>query len=119
MSWVTVAVGKASDRVDIHVGPGQARLADAPDALDLLLAGLGACTAVTLKQYAAARDWPVEAIEVDLNVVSRQSARGAERILSIQGPLDPGQREELLAAAEQSPVTLLLRPGLRIYTELA
>ena len=126
MSWVTVAIAKASDRVEIHVGAGPALVANGPEAagegpgpFDLLLASLGACTVVTLKQYAAARDWPVEAVEVDLNVVSRQSAKGAERIVSIQGPLDTDQREELLAAAEQSPVTLLLRQGLRIHTELA
>jgi putative redox protein len=129
VSWVTVAIGRASDKVDVHVGVGVALVAygaDAdresihgPEPLDLLLASLGACTAVTLKQYAAARDWPLEAIEVDLHVVSRQRSRCAERILSIQGPLDPDQREALLAAAQQSPVTLLLRAGLPIFTELA
>ena len=129
MSWVTAVIGKALDTVDIHVGVGLALIANEPDAagastqgpapFDLLLASLGACTAITLKQYAAARDWPLEAVEVDLDIVSWQRSKRVERILSIQGPLGHGQREALLAAAEQSPVTLLLRPGLRIHTELA
>ena len=129
MTWVTTAIGKASDRVDIHVGAGVALGVSQPDAagdcdegpepFDLLLASLGACTAIKLKQYAAARGWPLEVIEVDLTIVSRQSLKSVERIVSIQGPLDPDQREELLAAAEQSPVTLLLRAGMRIQTELA
>ncbi len=57
MSWVTVAIAKASDRVEIHVGAGPALVANAPEAVgegpgpfDLLLASLGACTVVTLKR---------------------------------------------------------------------
>jgi putative redox protein len=124
VSWVTAVTGKAPETVDIHVGVGLALVANEPDTggvapFDLLLASLGACTAVTLKQYAAARDWPLETVEVDLNIVSRQRSMCVERILSILGPLGHDQREALLAAAEQSPVTLLLSPGLRIHTELA
>lgn len=129
MTWVTAAIGETSDKVDIQVGASLALVAGGPDSADecargpgpfeLLLASLGACTVIKLKQHAAARDWPLEAVEVDLNLVSRQSSRCVERILSFQGPLDPAQREELLAVAEQSAVTLLLRAGLRIHTELA
>lgn len=128
MSWVTAAIGKAPDTVDIHVDTRLVFTAHEPGAagegarvapFDLLLASLGACTAITLKQYAVARDWPLETVEVDLSFVSRQRSSCVERILSIQGPLRPDQREALLAAVEQSPVTLLLSPGLHIHTELA
>lgn len=129
MSWVTAVIGTAVETVEIHVGVGLVLVANGLDAagestqgpapFDLLLASLGACTAVTLKQYAAARDWPLEAVEVDLDIVSRQRSKCVERILSIQGPLGDDQREALLAAAEQTPVTLLLRAGLGIRTELA
>jgi putative redox protein len=129
VAWVTAAIGNAMDTVDIHVGAGLALVASEPDAagagaqgpapFDLLLASLGACTAIALKQYAAARNWPLEAVEVDLNIVSWQRSKRVERILSIQGRLGHDQREALLAAAEQTPVTQLLRPGLRIHTELA
>jgi putative redox protein len=127
--WVTAATGETSDTVDIRLGVGLALVArqtnlageSAPHAapLDLLLASLGACTAITLRQYAAARDWPLEAVEVDLNIVSWQRSKRVERILSIQGALGQDQREALLAAADQSPVTLLIRPGLLIHTDLA
>jgi putative redox protein len=129
VSWVTAAIGKDQEAVDIRVGAGLALAANSPGAagescwtpapFDLLLAGLGACTAITLKQYAASRGWPLEAVEVDLNIISRQRSTQVERILSIQGQLGPDQREALLAAAEGSPVTLLLRSGLHIHTELA
>jgi putative redox protein len=129
VSWVTAVIGKTSDAVDIHLGVGLAMVASEPDAaregaqgpapLDLLLASLGACTAITLKRCAAARGWPLEAVEIDLNIVSRQRSKCVERILSIQGPLGDDEREALLAAAEQSPVTLLVSAGLPIHTELA
>lgn len=129
MSWVTAVIADAVGVVDIRVGSGQTLVAGEPDIagestrrpapLDLLLASLGACTAITLKQYAAARNWPLEAVEIDLSMVSWQRSKCVERILSIQGHLGHEQREALLAVAEQTPVTCLLRPGLRIHTELA
>ena len=122
-------IGEASERVDIHCGVGLELVAgqegaagevgQGPAPLDLLLAGLGACTAMTLRRYAAARDWPLHGVEIDLSIVSRQRSKCVERIVSIQGPLGPDEREALLAAAEQSPVTLLLSAGLPIHTELA
>jgi putative redox protein len=127
--WVTAAIEGQSREVDIRIGGRHALTAcqpegvregfTAPSPFDLLLASLGACTAVTLKRYAASRDWPLEVVEVDLEIVSRQSSASVTRLLSLQGALDLSQREELLAVADHSPVTLLLAPGVRIHTELA
>jgi putative redox protein len=125
--WVTAAIEGDSSQVDIRIGARHALTACRPDGdrdgalapFDLLLASLGACTASTLKRYAASRGWPLDVVEVDLEIVSRRSSASVTRLLSLQGSLDLSQREELLAAAEHSPVTLLLAPGVRIYTELA
>ena len=128
-SWVTAAIEGASREVAIRIGAGHTLTAGpadddregagAPAPFDLMLASLGACTAITLKQYAAARNWPLEVIEVDLEIVSRQSSTSVVRLLSLQGSLDPDQRESLLALADHTPVTLLLARAVRIRTELA
>ena len=114
---VGIAVGPhvivADDRSD--QGGGEA----GPSPLDLVLAGLGACTAMSLKKYAEARRWPLEALEVDLRFTSRSGVLHIERILSVVGPLDASQRDALLVAANTTRVTQLLRFGLRIHTELA
>jgi putative redox protein len=127
--WVTAAIERDSSEVDIRIGvrhaltacqpEGDPKDAGAPSPFDLLLASLGACTALALKRYAASRDWPLEVVEVDLEIVSRQSSASVTRLLSLKGSLDTSQREALLAAAEHTPVTLLLSPGVHMHTELA
>jgi putative redox protein len=37
-----------------------------PTPYELLLGALGACTAMTVKMYAARREWPLESVEVHL-----------------------------------------------------
>jgi putative redox protein len=129
VSWVTAATGSADKTVDIRLGARGAIVADASDALDgtgrapapfdLLLASLGASTAIALKAFAAAQGWPLEAVEVDVSIVSWRGAKRIEHLLSIAGPLDRSQREALCAAAEHSPVACLLRSGVELHTELA
>ena len=128
-SWVTATIEGASREVAIRFGAGHILMArqtgdgrdgaQTPAPLDLLLASLGACTAITLKQYAAARNWSLEVVEVDLEVFSLGGSTSVTRLLSFRGSLDSNQREELLAAADHTPVTLLLAHATRIRTELA
>jgi putative redox protein len=127
-SWVTATIEAGSSEIAVRVGaghllparqPGDGHESDpGPTPLDLLLASLGACTATTLKEYAISRHWALEVVEVDLEIISRQSSTSVTRLLSLQGRLDRRQREELLAVAERSPLTLLLAPSVRIHTEL-
>ena len=42
-----------------------------PDPYEFLLAGLGACTAMTLRLYATRKGWPLEHVEVRVRHVER------------------------------------------------
>jgi len=126
MTHGTAHIGLTPYRTDMVVG-GHAITADEPQALggqgvgpapyDLLLASLGACTAITLKMYAARKEWPLESLDVSLRIIGTDERR-IERTLSIVG-LDERQKARLAEIAERTPVTLTLKSGLPIDTHLA
>ncbi|MBO9516903.1 MAG: OsmC family protein [Porphyrobacter sp.] len=126
MAHGTAHIGAPPWRTDIVVG-GHAITADEPAALggqgagpapyDLLLASLGACTAITLKMYAARKGWPLVSVDVDLRLKGSKEEMHIERKLSIVG-LDEEQKARLADIAERTPVTLTLKSGLGIETEL-
>jgi putative redox protein len=128
MAHATAAIGNARYRVEITVG-AHALVADegptlggqdaGPAPYDLLLAGLGACTSITLKMYAVRKGWDLRALSVDLKLRKEDERTHINRILHIDGPLDAEQRARLADIAERTPVTLTLKAGADILTELA
>lgn len=120
-------IGDIPWRTEIVVG-GRSITADEPEALggqgagpapyDLLLASLLACTAITLKMYAARKKWPLASLDVEARLTSSGDTRQIERTLHIVG-LDDEQRARLADIAERTPVTLTLKAGLPIETRLA
>jgi len=128
MAHATAVIGNARYRVEIAAG-AHALVADEGPALggqdagpapyDLLLAGLGACTSITLKMYAERKGWDLRALSVDLKLRKEGERTQINRVLHIDGPLDAEQRARLADIAERTPVTLTLKAGADILTELA
>lgn len=126
MAQGTARIGNDHYRTEIDVG-GHAITADEPPALggqgagpapyDLLLASLGACTAITLRMYADRKGWPLASVEVGLRLHGKEQFR-IDRTLTIVG-LDDEQRARMADIAERTPVTLTLKNGLPIDTRLA
>jgi putative redox protein len=86
---------------------------------ELLLASLGTCTAVALRKHAAQQDWTLGKITVGVRW-SRDTEGGdhIERRLSFSKPLTAAQKTRLLEIAESTPVSSVLRTGIRIQSSV-
>jgi putative redox protein len=106
-----------------HLTADEATAAGGSDAgfapRELLLASLGADTAIALRRHAAQKDWQLGKITVGLRW-SRDAAGKdhIERRLSFARPLSFEQKTELLDVIAGTPVTAVLRPGIPIQSSV-
>lgn len=101
-----------------------------PSPFDLLIASLGACTAMTLRMYADRKGWPLEAATVRLRHEKIHATACAEcetregwldrieREIELEGPLEADQRSRMLAIADRCPVHRTLTGEVDIVTRL-
>ena len=88
-----------------------------PAPYQLLLASLGACTAITLKMYADRKGWAIGALQVALTLAKDDDgATFIERRLSSDVSLDAAQWDKLVEIAGKTPVTRTLLAGAAITT---
>jgi len=88
-----------------------------PSPTEIVLLALGACTAITVRMYAARKEWTIDRIAVRLRWAPEFTT--IERDIEIDGPLGAEQRARLLAIAEKCPVHKVLTGGVTVRSELA
>jgi putative redox protein len=125
----TISVGKHRLITDEPVSAGGHDTGPGP--YDFLLAGLGACTSMTMRLYADRKAIPLERTTVALKH-NRIYAKDCEdcdtkegmisqidRVITMEGNLDDDQRKKLLEIADKCPVHRTLRSEIRIATRAA
>lgn len=126
IAHAVVVASNVDYRVDIDTGshrivgdePVHAGGKDAgPAPYDLVLAGLGACTAITLRMYAARKQWHLGDLRVDLSLTLRDGRARVHRVISSDAALDDEQWTRLLDIASKTPVTRTLSAALDITSE--
>ena len=101
-----------------------------PGPYDYVLAGLGACTSMTVRMYAERKGWPLARVEVRLDhkKIHAEDCADCEtrtgkldeidRHLTFEGALDDRQRARLLEIADKCPVHRTLTHEIKIRSTL-
>ncbi len=126
---VTVAeTGLGAFQVEVTAGgvsfladepPEVGGLGSGPTPYDLLSAGLGACTAMTLRLYARHKKLPLDLVSVQVGHSRRAGMQPVDlftRRLHFKGDLTHEQRQRLVEIAEKCPVHKTLHAGVAIAT---
>ena len=102
-----------------------------PGPYDFLLAGLGACTSMTMRLYADRKSLPLERTTVTLrhskiyakDCTECETRDGMldqiDRVIAMDGPLTAEQRQRLMEIADKCPVHRTLTSEIRILTHAA
>jgi uncharacterized OsmC-like protein/fermentation-respiration switch protein FrsA (DUF1100 family) len=102
-----------------------------PGPYDFVLAGLGACTSMTMRLYAERKSLPLERVTVTLKhskIYAQDCAEcetkagmldQIERVIAIEGALDAEQRGKLMEIADKCPVHRTLTSEIHIVTRPA
>lgn len=92
-------------------------LGTGPSPIDLICAGLAACTSMTLRMYARRKGIPMTGVRATVTHDRSPDVAPADRLttkIQLDGELSPEQRMALLAIAARCPVHLLLVRGVDI-----
>jgi uncharacterized OsmC-like protein/pimeloyl-ACP methyl ester carboxylesterase len=106
----------------------QGGLDSGPGPYDFLLAGLGACTSMTIRLYADFKKIPLDNVSVRLShgKIHAKDCEGCdtkvskvdhiERAITLEGSLDAEQRKRLMEIADKCPVHRTLESKVDIHT---
>lgn len=98
-----------------------------PSPYELLLASLGACTAMTLRMYADRKEWNLKNVNVHLehekvhaedcdDCQNEAKIDRLTRFIELEGELDESQQERLIEIANKCPVHRTLTGKIDIHT---
>jgi putative redox protein len=101
---------------DVPISEGGADAGPTP--VEYLLTAIAGCVAVTLRMYAARRNWDVG--EININVFQMKDENGAylSEEISFEKEISDDQREHLLVFAAKCPVAKMVKGETRIESKI-
>lgn len=128
----------AGFKQDVDAGPKHHLIADEPIAYggtdlgfspyQLMSAGLGACTSMTIRMYARRKKWDLKHVNVDITHdkihatdcdqchTETGKVDQFRRVVTLEGDLDAEQRKRLLEIADRCPVHRTLHSEIDVVT---
>ena len=94
-------------------------LGTGPSPYELVAAGLGACTSMTLRLYAERKGWPLRRVRVAVahdKIAGQSPPDSFHRQIALEGPLDDADRARLFEIADMCPVHRTLEAGAKVAT---
>ncbi|NWF70556.1 MAG: OsmC family protein [Chloroflexi bacterium] len=102
----------------------------APTPMEMMLGALGSCVAITIKLYAQRKSWPLEAVDVNVELkrVKKEEYPSYDgpaafvhlitKQIALYGPLSAEQRERLMEIGTKCPVARVITDPSFITDEL-
>ncbi|WKZ58698.1 MAG: OsmC family protein [Cyclobacteriaceae bacterium] len=130
MTKISSRIKTDNYRIEIKSPTGNVVIADEPvekggkdtgfSPKELLAAALAACTSATVRMYADRKQWPLNEVTIDVDLV--QDEKGSKTVINrkihFAGNLDEEQKKRLLAVANACPVHKILSSPVEINTTM-
>lgn len=128
MSKISARITKELYKVEIKTPSGNTLIADEPIEVgggnkgfspsELLASALAACTAATLRMYADRKEWDLQEVKLNIDLVQNDGRTKTDitRKIELIGNLSTEQRLRLIAIANACPVHKLLSNPINIST---
>jgi putative redox protein len=85
---------------------------------ELALAGLASCTAITVRMYCQRKLWPLGDVSIGVSMRKADDGFTILRTVTLGGELSDEQRARVAEICEKTPVTLLMKNGAAIKTNV-
>lgn len=112
---VTATAGRHTLTLDEPISRGGQDAGPSP--YEAVLAGLGACSAITLRMYADRKQVTIRSLAIELSFHKEAERSVIRRVVHLDADLTLEQRARFADIVERTPVTLTLKAGSEIRTE--
>lgn len=128
MTKITSHIAKELYKVEIKSASGNTLIADEPvenggknlgfSPHELLISALAACTNATLRMYADRKQWDLQEVKTNIDLLADESGQKTilNRQIELIGNLSNEQKERLMTVANKCPIHKALSNPIEINT---